>query len=76
MGDALRRFATDDDARQRQAERGLETILARHTCDHRAAQLLDIVGELASAGGAGNRESGLGNRGQRQDRISTEAACT
>ncbi|HZG41855.1 MAG TPA: glycosyltransferase, partial [Longimicrobium sp.] len=56
MGDALRRFATDDDARQRQAERGLETILARHTCDHRAAQLLDIVGELGSAGAAGNRE--------------------
>jgi spore maturation protein CgeB len=76
MGDALRRFATDDDARLRQAERGLETILARHTCDHRAAQLLDIVGELGGAGGAGNRESGIGNRGQRQDQISTEAACT
>jgi spore maturation protein CgeB len=63
MGDALRRFATDDDARQRQAERGLETILARHTCDHRAAQLLDIVGELASAGAAGTLAT-------------TEAACT
>ncbi len=31
---------------QEQAARGLETILARHTCDHRAQQLTDICQEL------------------------------
>jgi spore maturation protein CgeB len=52
MASALRRLATDDDARAAQAERGLETILARHTCDHRADELLGILGELGAAGGA------------------------
>jgi spore maturation protein CgeB len=80
MWEALRRFATDDDARAEQAERGLRTILARHTCDHRAAQLMGIVAELGSAGAAGgtagNRGEGIGNGQQRQDQHSTEAACT
>ncbi len=53
MAEALRRFCTDDDARAEQAARGLETVLARHTCDHRAAQLLEIVGALGGAGSAG-----------------------
>ena len=53
MREALRRFATDEDAAREQAARGLETVLARHTCDHRAAQLLDVVAELGGAGSAG-----------------------
>jgi spore maturation protein CgeB len=53
MGEALRRFATDDDACREQAARGLETILARHTCDHRADELLQIVGGIGRAGSAG-----------------------
>lgn len=63
MAEALHRFATDDDARLRQAERGLHAVRARHTCDHRAAQLLEIVGELGAAGAAGTLAT-------------TEAACT
>ena len=83
MWQALHRFATDDDARAAQAERGLRTILARHTCDHRAAQLMEIVAELGTAGSAGgtagNREQGIGNSLQKQGQagaLSTEAACT
>ena len=53
MRDALRRLATDEDEARRQAERGLETVLARHTCDHRARELLDVVAELGGAGSAG-----------------------
>jgi spore maturation protein CgeB len=63
MWEALHRFATDDDAREEQAAVGLETILARHTCRHRAEQLLDIIAELGTAGAAGSFAS-------------TEAACT
>jgi spore maturation protein CgeB len=48
MRDALLRLSRDEDAARAQAERGLETILARHTCDHRAAQLLEIVAELGA----------------------------
>jgi spore maturation protein CgeB len=54
MGEALHRLATDEDAAARQAERGLETILARHTCGHRAEELLEIVRALGAAG-AGSR---------------------
>ena len=50
MAAALARFAVDEDACAAQAERGLETILARHTCAHRAAELLEIVGGLGAAG--------------------------
>ncbi|HEX8696505.1 MAG TPA: glycosyltransferase [Longimicrobium sp.] len=53
MRDALKRLAADEDAARAQAERGLETILARHTCDHRALELLDIVAGLGAAGSAG-----------------------
>lgn len=49
----LRRLAADPDAAAAQAERGLETIRARHTCDHRAAELLEIVRVLGGAGAAG-----------------------
>ncbi|MDP9348840.1 MAG: glycosyltransferase [Gemmatimonadota bacterium] len=60
----LHRFATDEEACREQAERGLESILARHTCDHRAAQLLEILEELGAAGSAGSIQT------------ATEAACT
>jgi spore maturation protein CgeB len=53
MRAALRRLATDEDARREQAARGLETVLARHTCDHRAAQLLEIIDDLGRTGAAG-----------------------
>jgi spore maturation protein CgeB len=64
MMSELHRFATDEDARREQAERGLQSILARHTCDHRAAQLLEILDELGRAGSAGSIQT------------TTEAACT
>lgn len=60
MRDELRRLSTDEDAARAQAERGRETVLARHTCDHRAGELLAIVEELGRAGSAGrinNREA-------------------
>jgi spore maturation protein CgeB len=53
MRGALARLCASEDARAEQAARGLETILARHTCDHRAAELLAIVDSLGSAGSAG-----------------------
>jgi spore maturation protein CgeB len=37
---------TDDAARRQLAENGLATIHARHTCDHRAEQLLEICEEI------------------------------
>jgi spore maturation protein CgeB len=53
MRDALKRLCADPGAARAQAERGLETVLARHTCDHRARELLDVVAELGGAGSAG-----------------------
>ncbi len=47
MRDEMRRLAGDPEARARLAERGLETVLARHTCGHRAEQLEEIVAELS-----------------------------
>ncbi|HET7274959.1 MAG TPA: glycosyltransferase [Longimicrobiaceae bacterium] len=52
MARALRELATDADAAREQAQRGLETILARHTCDHRASELLEIVHEIGRTGSA------------------------
>lgn len=37
----------DDEARRQIAANGLETIRTRHTCRHRAEQLIDICGELS-----------------------------
>ena len=42
----IRRLLHDDEARQQMASSGLETIRRRHTCAHRALQLLDICEEL------------------------------
>lgn len=50
METALVRLARNEDAAHRQAERGRQTILARHTCEHRARELLDIVGAVGAAG--------------------------
>jgi spore maturation protein CgeB len=53
MSAALHRLATDDEARAAQAQRGLETIRARHTCRHRAEELLAVVSGLGRAGSGG-----------------------
>jgi spore maturation protein CgeB len=50
MADKLCVLATDEDAAARQAERGLETVLARHTCAHRADQLIEILEGLGREG--------------------------
>ena len=42
----LRRLLHDDKARQQLADNGLQTIRARHTCAHRAEQLLEVCEEL------------------------------
>ena len=46
MSDHLRALAADSSFRADLAAHGLETILARHTCDHRAEELLGIVATL------------------------------
>ncbi|RXH54009.1 CgeB family protein [Granulicella sibirica] len=43
---AMRRLWNDPAAAEGQRARGLKTILARHTCAHRAQQLTDICEEL------------------------------
>lgn len=53
----LQRLASDADAAAEQAGRGLETILERHTCDHRAAELLEIVRGIGAAGAAGSADA-------------------
>lgn len=47
MREQMLRLSRDEDARARLAERGLETVLARHTCDHRAEQLEAIYADVA-----------------------------
>jgi spore maturation protein CgeB len=44
----LKSLLQDDHARQQIAASGLETIRARHTCAHRAQQLLEICHQLES----------------------------
>jgi spore maturation protein CgeB len=46
MTRAIECLLTDPAAADAQAQHGLETILARHTCRHRAEQLLDICEEV------------------------------
>lgn len=46
MARALRELMADPARRDDLARRGLETILARHTCAHRARQLLAIAADL------------------------------
>ncbi len=51
MEEALRWLAADAEARERIGSHGRETVLSRHTCRHRAEQLIDIVQRLVSRGG-------------------------
>lgn len=44
----LKHLLRDDAARQQLAANGLETIRSRHTCAHRAQQLLEIYDQLES----------------------------
>jgi len=44
----LKRLKRDPELRRSLAEQGLETIRARHTCGHRADELLAIVEQLAA----------------------------
>ena len=46
MKHALESLLTNSAKAQDQAARGLETVLARHTCDHRAQELTQICEEL------------------------------
>jgi spore maturation protein CgeB len=50
-GDAMKaeidHYLKDESARQQLGKNGRETVLARHTCGHRANQLVEIMGELA-----------------------------
>ena len=46
MTEALRVLMLDPHAAAAQSARGLETVLARHTCDHRAQQLTAICEEV------------------------------
>jgi spore maturation protein CgeB len=46
MVDAMRLLLSDSVAAEEQAARGLETVLARHTCAHRAQELTSICKEL------------------------------
>lgn len=46
----MRALAHDAELRHALADRGLETIHARHTCRHRAMELLDIVEGLHDSG--------------------------
>jgi spore maturation protein CgeB len=48
MTAALRALASDAELRAELARSGLETIHARHTCAHRARELLDAVASLAT----------------------------
>ncbi len=46
MSHAMESLLTDPVAAREQALRGLETVLSRHTCRHRAEQLMDICEEV------------------------------
>ncbi|HEV2131437.1 MAG TPA: glycosyltransferase [Longimicrobiaceae bacterium] len=48
MREQMLRLSRDEDARARLAENGLETVLTRHTCDHRAEQLEGIYAEVTA----------------------------
>ncbi|MBI2678508.1 MAG: glycosyltransferase [Candidatus Koribacter versatilis] len=47
MAALLRELLADEGARRQMAANGLETLRRRHTCEHRAEQLLGICAELA-----------------------------
>ena len=49
MTDAMKRLKADPDLRAALVQSGLETVRARHTCGHRADELLAIVSNLRSS---------------------------
>jgi spore maturation protein CgeB len=49
MADQLRALRDDPDLRRAVVASGLETIRARHTCAHRARELLDVVERLSAS---------------------------
>lgn len=53
----MREVLCDSGLAESLARSGLETILARHTCGHRAAELLDICAELGRQGPAARAAS-------------------
>lgn len=58
MVQALRELAADPELAAAQAERGLQTVRARHTCGHRADLLLEILDEIGREGAAGGARVG------------------
>ncbi len=48
MQAALREMSRDERARAQIANNGLETISQRHTCAHRASELIEICKELGA----------------------------
>jgi hypothetical protein len=58
----LRHLLQDDKARQQMTDSGLQTVRARHTCAHRAEQLVEICGELARLGVSRNASSVVDRR--------------
>ena len=46
MAEAMKRVRDDPDLRQSLVRNGLETVRARHTCGHRADELLGILAKL------------------------------
>ncbi len=46
MAAEIERLLRDDHARRQMADHGLQTVRQRHTCSHRAQQLLEICDEL------------------------------
>jgi spore maturation protein CgeB len=58
----LRHLLGDDQARQQLAQSGLESVLARHTCAHRAEQLMEVCHELERP--AGVRQAMASRSGQ------------
>jgi spore maturation protein CgeB len=50
MKSALLALFSDPQLASTIAQRGLQTVLARHTCRHRALELVSIVDDLSGSG--------------------------
>jgi spore maturation protein CgeB len=59
MADAMKRLQADGDLCRALARSGLETVRARHTCAHRAEELLAIVDRLRPAAPAARTAQGI-----------------
>ncbi|HEX2923425.1 MAG TPA: glycosyltransferase [Chloroflexota bacterium] len=49
MTEAIHWLASDDDAREKVGNQGRATVLARHSCRHRAQELVDVVERIRCA---------------------------